>query len=180
MKERRLGHHWAPPDFWIRNHTWDLVGRNCYLVCHVHHHLTLSKLVARQWRHPHLPSLLIPCALGGWPLPPPTFPAPHRGISLAEPQPPLESWLHGSLRNRAVILQPRPVGETEGGEHGGWVQTTHNPGPRRSDAWVLGAVRPFPSRLHSTHCSLKGPTLDFVCWENFLFCFKSSLFFFFF
>ena len=165
MKERRLGHHWAPLDFWIRNHTWDLVGRNCYLVCHVHHHLTLSKLVARQWRHPHLPSLLIPCA--------------------PEPQPHLESWLHGSLRNRAVILQPRPVGEMEGGEHGGWVQTTHNPGPRHSNArsptfiWVLGAVRPFPSWLHSTHCSLKGPALDFVCWESFLFCFKSSLFFFF-
>lgn len=45
----------------VRDHTRDLVGRNCYLVCHVHHHRTRSE-AGGQTGTPASTELLIPCA----------------------------------------------------------------------------------------------------------------------
>lgn len=107
MKERRSGHHWAPPDFRILNHTRDLVGRNRCLVL-PHASPPHTQLVARPWRHPHLLSLLMPCAASTtrlhtgashW-----QALATHRGLITRES----EKW--------AAVLQPPPVREMEGGD----------------------------------------------------------------
>ena len=107
MKERRSGHHWAPPDFRIRNRTRDLVGRNRCLVL-PHASPPHTQLVARPWRHPHLLSLLMPCAApttrlhtgaSHW-----QASATHRGLITRES----EKW--------AAVLQPPPVREMEGGD----------------------------------------------------------------
>lgn len=96
--------------FWLHSHTWDSIRRNCYLRCHGHCCLTSSRQADDQTventRNTHicwagLSAALIP--QDGLCLPPP-FPAPHRGISLAETKWRPESYLQGSLGNVAFSL----------------------------------------------------------------------------
>lgn len=66
-----------------------------------------GKLMTRQWRIPETPTSAELACLLPWSLRmalPPPFPAPHRGISLAETKWRPESYLQGSLGNVAFSL----------------------------------------------------------------------------